>query len=69
VAETINGLHKAEVIHRTGPSRSVAAFEYAMLECVACFKLRRVFEPIGDILHADTEERNHAMINPSDIAA
>ena len=32
LAETINGLHKAEVIHRRGPWRSVEAVEYATLE-------------------------------------
>ena len=33
-AETINGLFKAEVIHRRGPWRSLEAVEYATLEWV-----------------------------------
>ena len=34
LAETINGLYKAEVIHRRGPWRSFEAVEYATLEWV-----------------------------------
>jgi hypothetical protein len=38
LAETINGLYKAEVIHRRGPWRSLEAVEYATLEWVDWFK-------------------------------
>ena len=34
LAETINGLYKAEVIHRRGPWRSCQAVEFATLEWV-----------------------------------
>ena len=34
LAETINGLYKAEVIHRRGPWRSMEAVEFATLEWV-----------------------------------
>lgn len=34
LAETINGLYKAEVIHRRGPWRSFEAVEFAKLEWV-----------------------------------
>jgi putative transposase len=34
LAETSNGLFKAEVIHRRGPWRSFEAVEYATLEWV-----------------------------------
>ena len=34
MAETINGLYKAEVIHRRGPWRSFEGVEYATLEWV-----------------------------------
>ena len=34
LAETINGLYKAEVIHRRGPWRSFEAVEFASLEWV-----------------------------------
>jgi putative transposase len=32
LAETVNGLYKAEVIHRRGPWRSMEAVEFATLE-------------------------------------
>ncbi|SDF19135.1 Integrase core domain-containing protein [Salipiger thiooxidans] len=47
LAETINGLFKAEVIHRRGPWRNVEAVEYATLEWVDWFNNRRLLEPIG----------------------
>jgi transposase InsO family protein len=34
LAETINGLCKAEIIHRRGPWRSLEAVEFATLEWV-----------------------------------
>src|SRR5215510_12537212 len=37
IGETINGLYKAEVIHRRGPWRSLDAVEYATLERVDWF--------------------------------
>src|SRR6204780_5990061 len=49
LAETINGLYKAEVIHRRGPWRSFEAVEFATLEWVAWFNNRRLLEPIGNI--------------------
>jgi putative transposase len=49
MAETINGLFKAEVIHRRGPWRSFDAVEYATLEWVDWFNNRRLLEPIGNI--------------------
>ena len=47
LAETINGLFKAEVIHRRGPWRSMEAVEFATLEWVDWFNNRRPLEPIG----------------------
>src|SRR3546814_20091697 len=41
LAETINGLYKAEVIHRRGPWRSFEAVEYVTLEWVDWFNNRR----------------------------
>jgi putative transposase len=57
LAETINGLYKAEVIHRRGPWRSFEAVEYATLEWVDWFNNRRLLEPIGNIPPAEAEER------------
>jgi putative transposase len=42
LAETINGLFKAEVIHRRGPWRSAEAVEFATLEWVDWFNNRRL---------------------------
>jgi transposase InsO family protein len=60
LAETINGLYKAEVIHRRGPWRSFEAVEYATLEWVDWFNHRRLLEPIGNIPPAEAEERYYA---------
>jgi transposase InsO family protein len=62
LAETINGLYKAEVIHRRGPWRHAEAVEFATLEWVDWFNKRRLFEPIGNIPPAEAEARYHAQI-------
>ena len=69
LAETINGLYKAEVIHRRGPWRSFEAVEYATLEWVDWFNHRRLLEPIGNIPPAEAEEQYYAMIEQQPIAA
>ena len=61
LAETINGLYKAEVIHRRGPWRNFEAVEMATLEWVDWFNHRRLLEPIGNIPPAEAEERYYAM--------
>jgi putative transposase len=63
LAETINGLYKAEVIHRRGPWRSCEAVEFATLEWVDWFNNRRLLEPIGNIPPAEAEERYYAMLD------
>ncbi len=55
LAETVNGLYKAEVIHRCGPWRGLDAVEYATLEWVDWFNNRRLLEPIGNIPPAEFE--------------
>jgi transposase InsO family protein len=69
LAETINGLYKAEVIHRRGPWRSVEAVEFATLEWVDWFNNRRLLEPIGNIPPAEAEERYYAMLEEQAVAA
>ena len=69
LAETINGLYKAEVIHRRGPWRSVEAVEYATLEWVDWFNNRRLLAPIGNIPPAEAEERYYAMLDDTPMAA
>jgi putative transposase len=69
LAETINGLYKAEVIHRRGPWRSFEAVEYATLEWVDWFNHRRLLEPIGNIPPAEAEARHYAMLDITPMAA
>jgi len=69
LAETINGLYKAEVIHRRGPWRSFEAVEFATLEWVDWFNHRRLLEPIGNIPPAEAEERYYAMTETLAMAA
>ena len=69
LAETINGLYKAEIIHRRGPWRSFEAIEFATLEWVDWFKNRRILEPIGNIPPAEAEERYNAMLQQPAMAA
>ena len=60
LAETINGLYKAELIHRRGPWRSFESVEFATLEWVDWFNTRRLLEPIGNIPPAEAEARYYA---------
>lgn len=69
LAETINGLFKAEVIHRRGPWRNFEAVEYATLEWVDWFNNRRLLEPIGNISPAEAEANFYAALETEDIAA
>ena len=69
LAETINGLYKAEVIHRRGPWRSMEAVEYATLQWVDWFNNRRLLEPIGNIPPAEAEAAYYADMEKQSIAA
>lgn len=69
LAETINGLYKAEVIHRRGPWRNFEAVEFATLEWVDWFNHRRLLEPIGNIPPAEAEQRYYAMLDDVPMAA
>lgn len=69
LAETINGLFKAEVIHRRGPWRSFEAVEYATLEWVDWFNNRRLLEPIGNIPPAEAEANFYAALETEPMAA
>lgn len=60
LAESINGLYKAEVIHRRGPWRSLETVEFATLEWVDWFNNRRLLEPIGNIPPAEAEALYYA---------
>ena len=55
LAETINGLYKAELIHRHTAWKTRESVELATLEWVAWFNHRRLMEPLGYIPPAEAE--------------
>jgi transposase InsO family protein len=55
LAETINGLYKAELIHRRAPWKTKASLELATLEWVSWLNHHRLLEPIGYIPPAEAE--------------
>ena len=69
LAETINGLYKAEVIHRRRSWRNVHEVEYATLEWVDWFNNRRLLSSIGNIPPAEKEAAYFREQNESAIAA
>ena len=69
LAESINGLFKAEVIWRLGPWRSMEAVEFATLEWVDWFNKRRLLEPIGNVPPAEAEENYYAALEEPAMAA
>jgi putative transposase len=69
LAETINGLYKAEVIHQRSPWRSFEAVEFATLEWVDWFNNRRLLGPIGNIPPAEAEAAYYAQLEMTAIAA
>jgi putative transposase len=65
LAETMNGLYKAEVIHLRGPWQSFEAVEFATLEWVDWFNNRRLLEPIGNIPPAEAEHYYATLDQPA----
>jgi putative transposase len=57
LAETINGLYKAEVIHHLAPWKGLEDVEYATLEWVAWYNAQRLMEPLGYLPPAEYEEQ------------
>ena len=55
LAESINGLYKAELIHRKAPWKTRASVELATLEWVSWFNHHRLLEPLGYISPAEAE--------------
>jgi transposase InsO family protein len=67
LAETINGLYKAEVIHRRSwPSRADVE---ATLVWVNWFNHRRLLEPIGNIPPAEAEDHFYQQVSELPMAA
>ena len=59
MAESINGLYKAECITLEGPWRSVEDVELATLAWVHWWNTKRILEPIGDIPPVESEKMWH----------
>jgi transposase InsO family protein len=59
LAETINGLYKAEVIYHLGPWKGLEDVEFATLEWVAWYNSQRLMEPLGYLPPAEYEEQYH----------
>ena len=51
LAESVNGLYKAELIHRRAPWKTRAAVEMATLEWVSWFNYHRLLEPLSVTFH------------------
>jgi transposase InsO family protein len=62
LAETINGLYKAELIHRRGPWKTREAVEIATLEWVSWFNHRRLLEPLGHVPPAEFEANYYRIL-------
>jgi putative transposase len=62
LAETINGLYKAELIHRRAPWKTREAVELATLEWVSWFNHHRLLETIGYIPPAEAEDNYYRQL-------
>lgn len=68
LAETINGLYKAEVIHRQR-WKSRNDVELATLRWVNWYNHQRILQPIGNIPPAEAEERYYQQLSELRLAA
>jgi putative transposase len=62
LAETINGLYKAELIHRRAPWKTKESLELATLQWVSWFSHHRLLESIGYIPPAEAEENYYQQL-------
>ena len=68
LAEAVNGLYKAELIHRQGPWRSLEHVELATANWLDWWNLRRLHGAIGNIPPAEFETRYHREQNAAEAA-
>jgi len=61
LAETINGLYKAELIHRRAPWKTREAVELATLNWVHWFNHNRLMESLGYVPPAEAEANFHQL--------
>ncbi len=69
LAETINGLYKAELIHRRAPWKTREAVELATLEWVSWFNHHRLLSSIGHIPPAEAELNYYQQLERSAVTA
>jgi transposase InsO family protein len=69
LAETINGLYKAELIHRRAPWKTREAVELATLEWVSWFNHHRLMEPLGYIPPAEAEANYYRQLSSQAVPA
>jgi putative transposase len=55
LAEAVNGLYKAEVIHKSGPWRSLDQVEFATAKWVHWWNQNRLHSAVGDVPPAEFE--------------
>ncbi len=68
LAETTNGLYKAELIHRRAPWKTKASVELATLQWVAWFNTQRLLEPIRNIPPAEAEANYYRQLVSRDVS-
>lgn len=68
LAETVNGLYKAELINRQGPWRSVDQVELATAEWVAFWNTRRLHSACGDVPPGEFEAAYHSLLATTEAA-
>jgi putative transposase len=68
LAENVNGLYKAEVIHRQGPWRSLEQVELATAAWVQWWNERRLHSAIGHVPPAEFEDRYYRPQEASEAA-
>jgi putative transposase len=69
LAETVNGLYKAELINRHGPWRTVDEVELATAEWVHFWNTRRLHSACGDVPPAEYEAAYHQRLRATTEAA
>jgi len=62
LAETINGLCKADLIHRRAPCKTKQALELANLEWVDWFNHHRLLSSIGYIPQVESEVNDYRQL-------
>lgn len=68
LAETINGLYKAELIHKRAPWKSREAVELATLEWVSWYNHQRLLGSIGYIPPAEAEANYYRQLSENTLA-